>query len=111
MKGSSVNFTWTFIGDPIAIDWGIKKAGENTFASDGKIFSLSKDGTEVINSAYKGRVSGTRSGNVQSAQVVFTLNNISISDMKSYLCILRQGFGPNSDQFADLELIVEGNYG
>lgn len=106
-----MNFTWTFIGDPITIEWGIKKDGENTFASNGKIFSLGKDGTAQINAAYKGRVSGTRSGNVQSAQVVFTLNNISISDMKSYLCILIQGFGQDSDQFADLELIVEGNYG
>ena len=105
-----MNFTWTFIGDPVTIDWGIKKPGVNTFSSNGKIFSLSRDGTEDIKQAYKGRVSGTRSGNVQSAQVVFTLNNISISDMNSYLCILRPGFG-NSPKFADLELIVEGNYG
>ena len=38
--GSSMNFSWTFIGDPVAIEWGIKKAGANGFESNGLILSV-----------------------------------------------------------------------
>ena len=92
--GSSVNFTWTFVGDPVTIKWGIKKAGANDFESNGLILSVAKDGTQtVVNQEYNGRVNGIRSGNSQSAQVVFTLSTIEMKDMESYLCILRGGLG------------------
>ena len=32
--GSSMNFSWTFIGDPVTTKWGIKKAGANDFESN-----------------------------------------------------------------------------
>ena len=108
--GSSINFSWTFVGDPVTIKWGIKKAGANDFESNGLILSVAKDGTQrVENQGYNGRVNGIRSGNSQSAQVVFTLRAIEMNDMESYLCLLRGGFG-DSDQFDYFKLVVEGNY-
>ena len=54
--GSSMNFSWTFIGDPVTINWGIKKAGANDFESNGLILSVAKDGTQrVENQGYNGR--------------------------------------------------------
>ena len=109
--GSSLNFTWTFVGDPIRIKWGIKKAGANDFKSDGLILSVAADGTQTVeNQGYDGRVNGIWSGNAQSAQVVFTLSTIEMKDMDSYLCVLRGDFG-DSDQFDYLNLVVEGSYG
>ena len=108
--GSSINFSWTFVGDPVTIKWGIKRAGANDFESNGLILSVAKDGTQrVENQGYNGRVNGIRSGNSRSAQVVFTLSAIEMKDMESYLCVLRGGFG-ESDQFDYLNLVVEGNY-
>ena len=108
--GSSMNFSWTFIGDPVRIKWGIKKAGAIDFESNGLILSVAKDGTQTVeNQGYNGRVNGIWSGNSQSALVVFTLSTIEMKDMESYLCVLRGGFG-ESDQFDYLNLVVEGNY-
>lgn len=105
-----MNFSWTFIGDPVTIKWGIKKAGANDFESNRRILSVAKDGTQTVeNQEYNGRVNGIRSGNSQSGQVVFTLSTIDMKDMESYLCVLRGGFG-ESDRFDYLKLVVEGNY-
>ena len=105
-----MNFTWTFVGDPVTIKWGIKKAGANVFESNGLILSVAKDGTQTVkNQGYNGRVNGIRSGNSQSSQVVFTLSTTEMKDMESYLCVLRAGFG-QSDQFDYLKLVLEGNY-
>ena len=68
-----------------------------------------KNGVQNLNNQeYDGRVNGSRSGNSQSGQVVFTLTAINRNDMKSYRCILRAGFG-ESDQVDDVQLNVEGN--
>ena len=108
--GSSMNFSWTFIGDPVTIKWEIKKAGVIDFESNGLILSVAKDGTQTVeNQGYNERVNGIWSGNSQSALVVFTLSTIEMKDMESYLCMLRGGFG-ESDQFDYFELVVEGNY-
>ena len=108
--GSSMNFSWTFIGDPVTINWGIKRAGANDFESNGRILSVAKDGTQTVeNQGYNGRVNGIWSGNSQSAQVVFTLSTIEMKDMESYVCMLRGRFG-ESHQFDYLKLVVEGNY-
>ena len=57
--GSSINFSWTFVGDPVTIKWGIKRAGANDFESNGLILSVAKDGTQrVENQGYNGRVNG-----------------------------------------------------
>ena len=106
---STVNFIWTFTGNPYEIDWGIKGAAVNDFEANGKILSLTGDGQTFINRGYYGRVNGSWSGNSNSGQVVFTLTAINRNDMKSYRCILRAGFG-ESDNIDDVQLIVEGNY-
>ena len=100
----------TFTGDPITIDWGIRKAGStNDFESNGLILSVAKDGTQtVINQGYNGRMNGIRSGKSQSGRVVFTLTNIKMKDIDSYFCMLRAGFG-DSNQYDDLKLAVKGN--
>lgn len=103
---SPVNFTWTFTGNPDSIDWGVKGAGGNDFDQNGLILSLKGGVQTSINKEYVGRVSG----NSQSGQVIFTFKAINRNDTKSYLCILRGGFG-ESDKFDDVQLIVEGNYG
>ena len=108
--GSSVNFTWTFTGNPSSIDWGIKQAGADAFQLNGHILSVDRGGTQtVMNQRYNGRINGIWSGNSQSGQVVFTLSTIEMKDMESYLCMLRAGFG-YSNQFDNLKLVVEGNY-
>ena len=109
--GSSVNFTWTFTGDPHAIEWGIKQVGADDFQLNGRLLSVNRGGTQtVLNQRYNGRINGIWSGNSQSGQVVFTLSTIEMKDMESYLCMLRAGFG-DSSQFDYLKLVVEGNYG
>ena len=110
--GSSVNFTWTFTGDPSTIDWGIKKAGSATaFESNEPILSVDRVGSQtVFNQKYNGRINGIRSGNSQSGKVVFTLSTITMKDMELYLCMLRAGFG-DSSQYDDVKLVVKGNYG
>ena len=92
-----------------AVHWGIKRAGvTNDFESNGKILSLNKNGAQTfLNSGYVSRVIGSRSGNLKSGEVFFSLNAISKQDANYYLCIIRAGFGL-SDQYDDVRLIVEG---
>ena len=53
-------------------------------------------------------MNGIRSGKSQSGPVVFTLTNIKMKDIESYLCMLRAAFG-DSNQYDDLKLAVKGN--
>ena len=109
--GSSVNFAWTFTGNPVTIDWGIKEADADRFQPNGRILSVDRVGSQtVFNQKYYGRINGIRSGNSQSGKVVFTLSNITMKDMELYLCLLRAGFG-DSNQYDDVKLVVKGNYG
>ena len=104
---STVNFTWTFTGEPGEIDWGIKGTAENDFEASQPILSLKNGVQNLKDQEYDGRVNGSQSGNSQSGQVVFTLTAINRNDNKSYRCILRAGFG-GSDQVDDVQLNVEG---
>ena len=102
------NFTWTFSGAALAIEWGIKKSGVDDFTSDGKILSLTNTGEQIFyKSGYDGRVTG----NWMSGQVVFEFNAINRNDMNSYLCILRSNSVQDDDQYDGVHLIVEGNHG
>ena len=84
--GLSVNFTWEFSGDVGAVDWRIKRAGvTNDFESNGKILSLNKNGAQTfLNSGFVSPVTGSRSGNLKSGEVFFSLNAISEQDAKHY---------------------------
>ncbi|KAL9964189.1 hypothetical protein ACROYT_G027787 [Oculina patagonica] len=86
LVGSSVNFTWSFIGDADKVDWGLKKYGVNSFENSGILISLSKSGpvSVTVPSAYIGRVSGN--GDVSSGYVIFTLSSIRKSDERHYGC-------------------------
>ena len=67
-----------------------------------------KNGAQTfLNPGYASRVTGSRSGNLKSGEVLFSLNAISKQDANYYLCIIRAGFGL-SDQYDDVRLIVEG---
>ena len=92
-----------------AVDWGINRAGvTNDFESNEKILSLNKNGAQTfLNPGYASRVTGCRSGNLKSGEVLFSLNAISKQDANYYLCIIGAGFGL-SDQYDDVRLIVEG---
>ena len=108
--GSSVNFTWRFSGNVLAVSWGIRKAGsQNVFEGNSPLLSLDIYGNpSFTHQGYTGRVNGSRTGDSSFAQVIFTLRSITINDAKPYLCILRAGFG-GSDQYDYVQLVVEGN--
>ena len=87
---------------------GIKGSGANVFTPDGKILSVSSDGTETFHkSGYDGRLTGYWI----SGQVVFAFNAININDANTYLCILRADTAQDSDQNDHVRLVVEGNHG
>ncbi|KAM7437881.1 39S ribosomal protein L41 [Porites harrisoni] len=102
--GSPLNFTWTFSGVADAVEWGIKESGVNAFTTDGKILTLSNDGSKTFHkSGYDGRVTGDR----MPGQVVFAFNALNRNDINTYLCILRADSAKDSDQFDHVHLIVE----
>ena len=102
------NFTWTFSGVALAIEWGIKKSDVDDFTSDGKILSLKNTGEQIFHkSGYDGRVTAKWI----SGQVVFEFDAVNRNDMNSYLCILRAEGVHDSDQYDGVYLIVEGNHG
>ena len=86
LVGSSVNFTWSFslTGTFGSFEWGIKTSGANTI--DLVIVTIPRIGDPVINQAYTGRASGSRSGGLTSGQVIFTLSSITLNDDRSYGC-------------------------
>ena len=111
LLGSAVNFTWSFSGDPDAVDWGLKHPDINDL--DSKLVSLTKAGTVpiVVPPAYTGRVSGNLSRDSTSGYAVFTLSNITKDDENSYGCMLRSynGLIPTT-KYDFVNLVVLGEY-
>ena len=102
------NFTWTFSGVAALIEWGIKERDVDAFTPNGKILSVSSDGTKKFHkSGYDGRLTG----HWISGQVVFAFNAISRNDANTYLCVLRSSRPRDSDQKDHVHLVVEGNQG
>ena len=89
--GSSVNFTWAFIGGIGLVQWGTKKDG--VFKFQHLLVNVRKDTTSTIttNPPYSGRVSGAWDGS-SPGQANFTLKSIQKADERSYICVL----GPES---------------
>ena len=85
--GSSVNFTWAFIGGIGLVQWGTKKDG--VFKFQHLLVTVRKDTTSTIttNPPYSGRVSGAWDGS-SPGQTTFTLNSIQKADERSYICRL-----------------------
>ena len=82
--GSSVNFTWSFYGDVGTVNWGLPNAAVNSIKTI--LVSITKAGKVAANN---GRVSGSRTGDSSSGQVIFTLSNIRQDDERLYLCQIK----------------------
>ena len=107
---SSVNFTWRFSGDVASIEFGFKITNAAAIETNGKILVLKALGkTGYVHQSYAGRVSGSRTGNSSSGQVIFNLSGITLNDTDTYGCQLYANNVQDSDQFDYAKLIVEGD--
>ena len=91
--GHSVTFVWTFSGAVDTVTWRIKEAGLDAYTT-GRLVVLDERGVDVlpprsVRNAYRGRVSGNRSGDSVSGQATFTLSNITKDDERFYGCFIK----------------------
>ena len=111
LLGSAVNFTWSFSGDPDAVDWGLKHPDINDLNKI--LVSVIKSGLVpiVVPPPYTGRVSGSLSNDSSSGYAVFTLSNITKNDENFYGCKLRSynGLIPTI-KYDFVRLLVLGEY-
>ena len=107
---SSVNFTWRFSGDVAGIEFGFKATNAATIEKNGRILFLNTFGKTVyVHQSFTGRVTGSRSGNSSSGQVIFNLSGITLNDTDTYGCQLYANNVQDSGQFDYARLIVEGD--
>ena len=107
---SSVSFTWRFSGDVAGIEFGFKATNAATIEKNGKILFLNTFGKTVyVHQSFTGRVSGSRTGNSSSGQVIFNLSGITLNDTDTYGCQLYANNVQHSGQFDYARLIVEGD--
>ena len=107
---SSVSFTWRFSGDVAGIEFGFKATNAATIEKNGRILFLNTFGKTVyVHQRFTGRVSGSRTGNSSSGQVIFNLSGITLNDTDTYGCQLYANNVQDSGQFDYARLIVEGD--
>ena len=107
---SSVSFTWRFSGDVARIEFGFKATNAATIEKNGRTLFLNTFGKTVyVHQSFTGRVSGSRTGNSSSGQVIFNLNGITLNDTNTYGCQLYANNVQDSGQFDYARLIVEGD--
>ena len=107
---SSVNFTWRFSGDVAGIEFGFKATNAATIEKNGRILFLNTFGKTVyVHQSFTGRVTGSRTGNSSSGQVIFNLSGITLNDTDTYGCQLYANNVQDSGQFDYARLIVEGD--
>ena len=107
---SSVNFTWRFSGDVAGIEFDFKATNAATIEKNGKILFLNTfRKTVYVHQSFTGRVTGSRSGNSSSGQVIFNLSGITLNDTDTYGCQLYANNVRDSGQFDYSRLIVEGD--
>ena len=107
---SSVSFTWRFSGDVAGIEFGFKATNAATIEKNGKILFLNTFGKTVyVHQSFTGRVTGSRTGNSSSGQVIFNLSGITLNDTDTYGCQLYANNVQDSGQFDYARLIVEGD--
>ena len=105
-----MNFTWRFSGDVAGIEFGFKATNAATIEKNGRILFLNTFGKTVyVHQSYAGRVSGSRTGNSSSGQVIFNLSGITLNDTDTYGCQLYANNVQDSGQFDYARLIVEGD--
>lgn len=105
--GSSINFTWTFIGDIAGIVCGTKMnesiaIKDNLVAVD-KFMAISV----AVPPPYSGRVNATWNGR-SPGQAVFTLNSIQKEDEGFYVCRIRPVSILEPDVLDNVQLLVSG---
>ena len=107
---SSVSFTWRFSGDVAGIEFGFKATNAATIEKNGRILFLNTFGKTVyVHQSFTGRVTGSRTGNSSSGQVIFNLSGITLNDTDTYGCQLYANNVQDSGQFDYARLIVEGD--
>ena len=107
---SSVSFTWRFSGHVAGIEFGFKANNAATIEKNGRILFLNTFGKTVyVHQSFTGRVTGSRSGNSSSGQVIFNLSGITLNDTDTYGCQLYANNVQDSGQFDYAKLIVEGD--
>ena len=105
-----MNFTWRFSGDVAGIEFGFKATYAATIEKNGRILFLNTFGKTVyVHHSFTGRVTGSRSSNSSSGQVIFNLSGITLNDTNTYGCQLYANNVQDSGQFDYARLIVEGD--
>ena len=109
--GHSVTFVWTFSGAVDTVTWSIKEAGLDAY-TNGRLVVLDERGVNVlpprsVRNAYRGRVSGNRSGDSVSGQATFTPSQ---DDERFYGCFIKPD-DPNHETIVDfVHLFLVGMY-
>ena len=112
--GHSVTFVWTFSGAVDTVTWRIKEAGVDAHTT-GRLVVLDERGVDVlpprsVRNAYRGRVSGNRSGDSVSGQATFTLSNITKDDERFYECFIEPDDPNHATRVDFVHLLLVGMY-
>ena len=112
--GHSVTFVWTFSGAVDTVTWRIKEAGVDAH-TNGRLVVLDERGVDVlpprsVRNAYRGRVSGNRSGDSVSGQATFTLSNITKDDERFYGCFIEPDDPNHTTRVDFVHLLLVGMY-
>ena len=112
--GHSVAFSWTFSGGVDLVTWGLANDGANDIDErSGHLATLDGSGVDVlppglVPKAYKGRLNGTRTGDLSSGQASFTLYNVTKDDERFYGCFLTPDHPERSVIYDFVRLVVGG---
>ena len=106
--GSSVNFTWTFTGDMISVNWGTKQSGVDKIHTLLVALTTTGSGPVVLPPRYAQRVNGTWDGETSPGRVTFTLTSIRENDDNFYACQIAPVNLLTSEVFDTVQLVVRG---
>ena len=112
--GHSVIFSWTFSGGVNLVTFGLANDGASDIDwRSGHLVTLDGRGVDVmppgsVPKAYKGRVNGTRTGDLSSGQASFTLYNVTRDDERFYGCFLTPDHPDGLVIYDFVQLVVVG---
>ncbi|KAL9964784.1 hypothetical protein ACROYT_G028469 [Oculina patagonica] len=113
IRGSSVNFTWTFSGSFRFIKWGfVSPVDQGQIPPANVLVTVDgRDGSAVLSvpSSYSGRVSGIWDRQTSPGQVIFTLSSIKIADDRVFGCHIRPVNLADSIVIDTVHLVVIGS--
>lgn len=114
IRGSPVNFTWTFSGSFRFIKWGfVSPVDQGQIPPANVLVTVDgRDGSVVLSvpSSYSGRVNGSWDGQTSPGQVIFTLSSIKIEDDRVFGCHIRPVNLADSIVIDTVRLAVIGEY-